>query len=194
MQSKIRLGAAATAVITLLLAVTGCGSSAKTATTGSPASPPQKIVADAYKYSSCMRDNGVSGFPDPKAVNQPGQHGLSIQITPAITSSPAFAKARNACSGIMPGGQFHDGSPAQQAQQQETRKEDALSFADCMRAKGVANFPDPDAQGQLTVQMVVAQGIDVHAASVLSAVKACLPASHGALTVAGVRQAIASVP
>ncbi len=193
MQSKIRLGAAATLSIASLAA--GCGSSAKTTTTGSTAGqPPQNIVADAYKYSACMRDNGVSGFPDPQTVDQPGQHGLSIKITPAITSSPAFAKARSACSRIMPGGQFQNGSPAQQAQQQEARKEDALSFAECMRAKGVANFPDPNAAGQLTVQMVVAQGIDVHATSVLTAVKACLPASHGALTVAGVRQAIASVP
>lgn len=192
MHSKIRLSAAVTAGIALLA---GCGSSAKTPTTGSTAGPPpQNIVADAYRYSACMRKNGVSGFPDPRTVNQPGQQGLSIRITPGISSSPSFAKASSACSGIMPKGQFENASPAQQAQQQEARKEDALSFAECVRTKGVTNFPDPNADGQLTVQMVVAQGIDVHSPAVLSAVKACLPASHGALTVAKVREAIASVP
>ncbi len=192
LRSRTRLGAAAAASIALFAA--GCGSSAKTPTDSHAANPPQNITADAYRYSACMRNNGVSGFPDPKTINQPGQQGLSIRITPAITSSPSFAKASSACSGIMPKGQFRNAGPAQQAEQQELRKEDALSFAECMRAKGVANFPDPDADGQLTVQMVVAQGIDVHAPAVLSAVKTCLPASHGALTVAKVRQAIASVP
>ena len=51
-----------------------------------------------------------------------------------------------------------------------------------MRSHGVARFPDPTAQGQLSVEMVQAQGIDVHSPAVLHVVQACLPASHGALT------------
>ena len=45
----------------------------------------------------------------------------------------------------------------------------------CMRSHGVGRFPDPTAQGQLTVEMVQAQGIDVHSPAVLQAVQACLP-------------------
>ena len=59
-----------------------------------------------------------------------------------------------------------------------------------MRSHGVARFPDPTAQGQLTVEMVEAQGIDVHSPAVLRIVQACLPASHGALTPAKVRAAL----
>ena len=59
-----------------------------------------------------------------------------------------------------------------------------------MRSHGVARFPDPTAQGQLTVEMVQAQGIDVHSPAVLRVVQACLPASHGALTPAKVREAL----
>ena len=59
-----------------------------------------------------------------------------------------------------------------------------------MRSHGVANFPDPTAQGDLSVEMVQAQGIDVHAPAVLHVVQTCLPASHGALTPAKVRAAI----
>jgi hypothetical protein len=62
-----------------------------------------------------------------------------------------------------------------------------------MRRRGVARFPDPTAQGQLTVEMVQAQGIDVHAPAVLRVVQACLPASHGALTPAKIRAALAKV-
>jgi hypothetical protein len=54
----------------------------------------------------------------------------------------------------------------------------------------VTRFPDPKAQGGLTVEMVQAQGIDVHSPAFLRVVHACLPASHGALTPAKVREAL----
>jgi hypothetical protein len=59
-----------------------------------------------------------------------------------------------------------------------------------MRSHGVSRFPDPNAQGQLTVAMGRAQGINLHSPAVLRAVQACLPASHGALTPAKVRAAL----
>jgi hypothetical protein len=59
-----------------------------------------------------------------------------------------------------------------------------------MRSHGVARFPDPTARGDLSVEMVQAQGIDVHSAAVLRVVQTCLPASHGALTAAKVEEAI----
>jgi hypothetical protein len=59
-----------------------------------------------------------------------------------------------------------------------------------MRSHGVTRFPDPPTQGDLTVHMVQAQGIDVHSPAVLRVVQACLPASHGALTPAKVREAL----
>jgi hypothetical protein len=59
-----------------------------------------------------------------------------------------------------------------------------------MRSHGVGRFPDPTAQGQLTVEMVQAQGIDIHSTNVLHVVQTCLPASHGALTPAKVRRAL----
>ena len=66
----------------------------------------------------------------------------------------------------------------------------ALAFARCMRSHGVTRFPDPTAQGGLTVAMVEAQGIDVRSPTVLRVVQACLPASHGALTMTKVREAL----
>ncbi len=71
-----------------------------------------------------------------------------------------------------------------------TKIADGVSFARCMRHRaGVANFPDPTPQGQLTVAMVQAQGIDIHSPAVLRAVQECLPASHGMLTPAKVAEA-----
>ena len=60
-----------------------------------------------------------------------------------------------------------------------------------MRDHGVNNFPDPTAQGQLTLEMVSAAGVDLQAPSVRSAALACVPASHGALTKAAVERALA---
>src|SRR6478736_823250 len=82
------------------------------------------------------------------------------------------------------------GSRSKTAQQKHTRLADELSFARCMLDHGVSRFPDPTAQGDLSVEMVQAQGIDVHSPAVLRVVQACLPASHGALTPAKVREAL----
>jgi hypothetical protein len=82
------------------------------------------------------------------------------------------------------------GPPPQSAQHTRTQIADALLFARCMRSHGVTRFPDPTAQGELSVAMVKAQGIDVHSPAVLRVVQACLPASHGALTPAKVREAL----
>jgi hypothetical protein len=59
-----------------------------------------------------------------------------------------------------------------------------------MRTHGVSRFPDPTAQGELSVEMVQAEGIDVHSSAVLDVVQTCLPASHGALTPAKIREAL----
>jgi hypothetical protein len=59
-----------------------------------------------------------------------------------------------------------------------------------MRSHGVSRFPDPTAQGGLSVEMVQAKGIDVHSRAVLRVVQACLPASHGALTPAMIRHSL----
>ena len=49
-------------------------------------------VSNAYKFPACMRDNGVTNFPDPQ-VN--GTHP-TLQITPSISASPAFKSAPRA--------------------------------------------------------------------------------------------------
>ncbi len=72
--------------------------------------------------------------------------------------------------------------PPHAAEPTRTRLADALSFARCMRSRWFPSFPDPTSQGQLTLQMVTAAGIDPHQPNVLSAGLACVPASHGLLT------------
>lgn len=123
-----------------------------------------------------MRSNGLPNWPD---VGKPTPQQLGV-------SQSQFNAALGACQHLLP----HGGVAQQTAQQKRTQLADELSFAKCMRSHGVSNFPDPTAQGELSVAMVEAQGVDVHSPAVLRIVRTCLPASHGALTMAKVNEAI----
>lgn len=167
------------AAAALLLVAAGCG--------GGGGSPGVAIVASSTAtttqrgaspivFAHCMRSNGLANWPD---AGKPTPQQLGV-------SQSRFDAALSACSHLLP----HGGVAQQTARQQQRQLADERSFASCMRSHGLTNFPDPTAQGELTVAMVQAQGIDVHSPAVLGVVQRCLPASHGALTMAKVREAI----
>jgi hypothetical protein len=183
---SVLFAAAAVAALSTLAAGCGAGggSSPGVATVGTSTTAATTTQNGLLAYSRCMRSHGVRNFPDPG-----GKGGIpKSQVVAASEADPQkFNAASAACSHLLPSGSL---AAPQTAQQRHTQLEDELSFARCMRSHGVSRFPDPTAQGQLTVAMVQAQGIDVHSSTVLRVVQACLPASHGALTAAKVRDAI----
>jgi hypothetical protein len=83
-----------------------------------------------------MRTHGVEDFPDPGSKVGSGSGG---QLDPY---DPTFETAYQACQTILPPGQETLAQLHGQLAQQ------GLSFARCMRAHGIAGFPDPDADGQ----------------------------------------------
>jgi hypothetical protein len=131
-----------------------------------------------------MRSNGMPSFPDPQRFVG---GNVKLTIHQLVANSPRFHAALSACDHLLPSG---PSGSLQTAQQQRTQLADELSFARCIRSHGVSRFPDPTAQAGLSVEMVQAQGIDVHSPTFLHVVQACLPASHGALTPAKVREAL----
>jgi hypothetical protein len=131
-----------------------------------------------------MRTHGIPAFPDPDSH---GNFHLLNQQTLGVSKQTSLA-AKRACQHLFPSN-FSSGPP-ETARQRRVQLADALSFARCIRSRGVSRFPDPNPQGDLSVAMVEAQGIDVHSHAFLQVVEACLPASHGALTPAKVRQAL----
>lgn len=138
-----------------------------------------------------MRTHGVPNFPDPKVSAGPTSGSVQVAVVAGAPNgvnpkSPAVATANKACQGILPGPQ----SASQNAAQEHQHALDELSFAQCLRAHGLHDFPDPNAQGRLTLQMIVAAGVDLHAPQTLTAAKACIGASHGAITMADVEQAV----
>jgi hypothetical protein len=169
------------------LVVAGCGgSSSPTTTTTAASSGPQKSIRAIYRFAACMRAHGVPNFPDPKVTQGPGGGSVAQAAPSQAVGTPAFNHAQKACQGILPPPQ----SPAQQAQQDRAHGQVLLAFVRCLRSHGVPKFPDPNSQGQLSLQTVQAAGVDLHAPAVLTAAKACVGVTHGQITMAQVEQAI----
>lgn len=125
---------AAAVTVGLALLVAGCGGSpsASKTTTGQG----NTWVA----FSSCMRSNGVSRYPDPVGNGAPPKKSLQ-QLG---VSNSRFTSAESACRRLLPNG----GRPPSLAQQHQVTA-DALQFARCVRSHGVPNFPDPDSTGRI---------------------------------------------
>jgi hypothetical protein len=114
-------------------------------TTTTAVSTSTKIDKGPLAMSRCMRAHGITNFPDPDSnggISINGGNGKgSIGLDPR---SAKFQAAQKACAPL--GGP--NGTPAQQAQAQA----EALKFAQCMRAHGLPDFPDPSAGGGLIIQ------------------------------------------
>jgi hypothetical protein len=140
--SRRRWSLAAIALIALAALISGCGSSAPTETgSGSGGDPAAANAQKGVKFAECMRSNGVSEFPDPNASGK-----LTIDAVAngsgLNTSTPAFKQAISACKNLEPAG--FTGSKRSFQQQQA-----GLKFAQCIRANGVPDFPDPLPNGPL---------------------------------------------
>jgi hypothetical protein len=137
---------AALALIAMVALTSACGSSAP-AETGSSRSGGNGSNSTAtnhekaVNFAECMRDNGVSAFPDPPASGELTIDGIANGSS-LDTSTPAFNQAISACKDLEP-----PGFTGQKAtpQQMDAR----LKFAQCMRDNGVPDFPDPTPNGPL---------------------------------------------
>jgi hypothetical protein len=137
--SRTRWPPAVLALTAIVVLISACGSSAPAGTsTGS--SSDNRTAGNhekAVKFADCMRSNGVSEFPDPGASGTFTIDGIAngSSLDP---NTPAFEQAIGACRSLEPAG-FTGGrrSPRQQSA--------ALRFAQCIRANGVSDFPDPAA-------------------------------------------------
>ena len=173
----------AAAIASVALLAAGCGSS-------SPASPntasPASFTTAAFKYASCMRDQGLSSFPDPSMTDYDGQQVAYLATPSSLVASPAFKAANKVCQKILTPVLDTTGNLAAQA----AREQHLAAFARCMRNHGVPGFPDPTNQGQLTQQMIASAGVDLNSPAVFTAVKTCLPAADGEINAQQVESAV----
>ena len=90
----------------------------------------------AVKFAQCMRENGVSEFPDPDASGQLTIDGV-LNGSSIDPDGPVWNGAIDACKDLQPPG-FTGGGERSSEEQSA-----ALEFAECIRENGVPDFPDP---------------------------------------------------
>jgi hypothetical protein len=121
---------AALALVTLIGA--GCGGNGSSSGGNTTAANQGKAV----KFAECMREHGVSQFPDPDASGRLTIDGV-LNGSSIDPNSPVWQAAVGACRDLQPPG-FTGGGERSAAQQSA-----ALRFAQCIRENGVTDFPDP---------------------------------------------------
>src|SRR5437660_2101122 len=113
-----------------ILVVAGCGAGA------SPSAQPSANPAQlARQFTQCVRDPGDPNFPDP-TVDAQGRP----QLPPGTATPPA--ETMSACQAQL--------NRAQTAINRSEQPDVAtmLRLAQCLRAHGIPDWPDPDAQGR----------------------------------------------
>jgi hypothetical protein len=155
-----------TVLVAASLAITGCGSNAPTATQAAKQFVTHAL-AKQVAYAQCMRAHGVPGFKDPTLKRSALGVGVSQGVSASVAQSPAFNSADHACQKLLPpGSQGPTNQPVTAAQHAQT-----LKFAACVRAHGVANMPDPAANGVFDLPPAINQ----NAPTFQSAIRRCIP-------------------
>jgi hypothetical protein len=119
-----------------MVAVIGTGCSNEPAENGNAGNKNATNRDKAMKFAECMRDHGVSEFPDPDASGGLTIDGV-LNGSSLDPSTPAWKEAIRACKDLQPPGFTGDHDVSDE--EQEAR----LEFAQCIRDNGVEDFPDP---------------------------------------------------
>jgi hypothetical protein len=124
-RSYARFAALPTLAVALActIALAACGSSASSS--GTSTGPGN---GTSLAFAQCTRAHGVPNFPDPLPSG-----GFARGID---RQSPAFQTAQKGCIHILKAG-------AAQQRPTAAQRAAAVTYARCMRAHGVPNFPDP---------------------------------------------------
>ena len=159
-----RAGLAAAVLALIGLLATACGGGSSPAAGGG-----STHVQAALAYAKCMRAHGMPDFPDPDSNGQfnVDRHSVSSQET----------AANQVCHHLL-----NTGDQANAARQQQGLGQ-ALKYAQCMRAHGVPNFPDPHYTGggigQSSGLVVRLHGINIHSPQFQAANQACVHYTPG---------------
>jgi hypothetical protein len=117
----------------------------------------------AVAFASCMRSNGVPGWPGPNRYGGFDKSKLTQEQLGADSSK--VRTAQRTCQHLL---------PTSSASQEQTQRivAQALRFSRCMRNHGIASFPDPDSNGGIRIPRSLQDNGGPHYEAAL---KACQP-------------------
>jgi hypothetical protein len=137
---RAAVGAGLVGMVVLLAGLAGCSASGGAAGATTTTSGQQAAAAVWRELVRCARANGMPNLADPQ-IDSNGRASF-----PSGTPEPP-ASVRRACQSI------YDRLPASARGDEERPPADMqalLRYARCMREQGVADFPDPDAEGNFS--------------------------------------------
>jgi hypothetical protein len=182
--TAVRQRGALAAAAGLVLLAAACGGGTSSSSTSASSTPPGSgtsstsapvsaaYVTDKLGLARCLRAHGVPDYPDPDSS---GQEPAS---TKQLISSPQGQAAVGACS------YWNNRVHGDVATENQALLADYVKFAQCMRSRGLPNFPDPTiAEGRVVFLLNPSQdGFDPHSPQVLAKAHQCesvLPAGSG---------------
>jgi hypothetical protein len=124
----------------------------------------QQFYQVQLDYAACMRSHGEPSFPDPVLTGQSVRFGAGPNID---QDSPRFVSANTTCKRLVP-----DGGTPSPAQIQAMIAQ-MVKNAECMRAHGVTNFPDPTVNVPGMLAGFSLKGLDPNSPQFQAAQKAC---------------------
>ena len=125
-RGQLALGGALSSIIAALaLVIAACSG-------GSVASGGSKAYEKAVAYAQCMRSSGEPAFPDPSSTG-------TFSLGQIDINSVGYQTSTQACQKLLPNTAQFQLSGAQK----QAILTMALKHAECMRAHGISDFPDP---------------------------------------------------
>ena len=182
--TAVRQRSALAAAAGLVLLAAACGGGTSSSSTSASSTPPGSgtsstsapvsaaYVTDKLGLARCLRAHGMPNYPDPDSS---GQEPAS---TKQLISSPQGQAAVGACS------YWNNRVHGDVATENQALLAYYVKFAQCMRSRGLPNFPDPTiAEGRVEFLLNPSQdGFDPHSPQVLAKAHQCesvLPAGSG---------------
>jgi hypothetical protein len=135
---------------------------------GSTTTVPKGSATQLYaKWADCMRQHGVQ-MADPTIDNK----GV-VSINASKVDMATFQSANTACKSLQDAARIAAGGP--KSEKPDPTK--LLNFAKCMRAHGVADFPDPSSNGGMQLHADGNSSSDINPDNPVfqKAEKACQP-------------------
>lgn len=131
----------------IALLASACGGSSPTSSTGSGSTTGQSTAYQkAIAYAQCIRKHGVPNYPDP---NSQGQFFVPNGDSPTSNVSKTVGiAAAKACHKLLPPSMAQGPPQGSQGAKAASR---GLRYSECMRSHGEPNFPDPGANGSITL-------------------------------------------